>query len=130
MTTPSMDTLAKVYVRIRTKKQEITKEMETQVEALDAQLKEIAAVMKDRLVESGGSSIKTEHGTIYMTVKKRFYPMDWTAFGTWIVENNAIELLEKRVSQKNTEQWLEENPQNPPPGLQAEVEQTVTVRKS
>ena len=130
MSLPSMDKLAEVYIKIRTKKQEVTKELENQVEMLDAQLKEIAGAMKEQLVAAGGSSLKTNHGTIYLTKKQRFYPMDWDAFNKWIVENNAVALLEKRIAQKNTEQWLEENPTNPPPGLQCEAELTVTVRKA
>lgn len=130
MTLPSMDKLAEVYIKIRTKKQEVTKEMESKIEELDGQLKEIASAMKDQLVTAGGTSLKTNHGTIYLTKKQRFYPMDWDAFNKWLVENNAVALLEKRIAQKNTEQWLEENPENPPPGLQCEAELTVTVRKN
>ncbi len=130
MSLPSMDKLAEVYIKIRTKKQEVTKELESQIETLDEQLKEIAGAMKEQLVAAGGSSLKTNHGTIYLTKKQRFYPMDWDAFNKWVVENNAVALLEKRIAQKNTEQWLEENPTNPPPGLQCEAELTVTVRKN
>jgi metal-dependent amidase/aminoacylase/carboxypeptidase family protein len=130
MSAPSMDKLAEVYIKIRTKKQEVTKELESQIETLDEQLKEIAGAMKEQLVAAGGSSLKTNHGTIYLTKKQRFYPMDWDAFNKWVVENNAVALLEKRIAQKNTEQWLEENPTNPPPGLQCEAELTVTVRKN
>lgn len=130
MTMPSMDKLAEVYIKIRTKKQEITKELEGKIEELDGQLKEIASAMKEQLVAAGGSSLKTNHGTIYLTKKQRFYPMDWEAFNKWVLEVGAIELLEKRIAQKNTEQWLEDNPNNPPPGLQCEAEMTVTVRKN
>ena len=115
MTMPSMDKLAEVYIKIRTKKQEITKELEGKIE---------------ELVAAGGSSLKTNHGTIYLTKKQRFYPMDWEAFNKWVLEVGAIELLEKRIAQKNTEQWLEDSPNNPPPGLQCEAEMTVTVRKN
>jgi metal-dependent amidase/aminoacylase/carboxypeptidase family protein len=125
-----MDKLAEVYIKIRTKKQEVTKDLESQIEELDGQLKEIAGAMKEQLVAAGGSSLKTNHGTIYLTKKQRFYPMDWDAFNKWVVDNNAVALLEKRIAQKNTEQWLEENPTNPPPGLQCEAELTVTVRKN
>jgi len=130
MSLPSMDKLAEVYIKIRTKKQEVTKDLESQIEELDGQLKEIAGAMKEQLVAAGGSSLKTNHGTIYLTKKQRFYPMDWDAFNKWVVDNNAVALLEKRIAQKNTEQWLEENPTNPPPGLQCEAELTVTVRKN
>lgn len=126
----SVDTLCKVYVRIRAKKADITKAYEAEVAELDGHLDKLAATMKDKLAEAGAKSIKTEHGTVYATTKTRFYPMDFGAFGDWIVKNNAIDLLEKRVAQTNMAKWLEENPTNPPPGVQAETVMTVTVRKA
>jgi len=130
MTTTSMDDLCRIYIKIRNKKQETTKEYDEAVAALDEKLATLSGAMKDILVATGAQSVKTEHGTVYSTTKTRYYPMDWSVFGQWVIQNNAIDLLEKRVAQKNTAQWLEENPTNPPPGLQAESEQTVTVRKS
>lgn len=125
-----VDTLCKIYVKIRTAKAELTKDYEAKLAELDGKLDQVAAVMKDKLAEAGAKSIKTEHGTVYAATKTRFYPMDFGAFGDWIVKNNAIDLLEKRVAQSNMAKWLEENPTNPPPGIQAETTQTVTVRKA
>jgi hypothetical protein len=130
MTTPSMDDLCRIYVKIRTKKQEVTKDYDASIAVLDEKLNTLAGAMKDILVATGGTSIKTEHGTVYSTIKTKYYPMDWSMFGEWIIKNNALDLLEKRVAQRNTAQWLDEHPNNPPPGLQAESEQTVVVRKS
>ena len=45
MDTPSVDTLCRVYVKIRDKKQTIQKEADEQIEALDAQLKEVAGAI-------------------------------------------------------------------------------------
>lgn len=126
----SVDTLCKIYVKIRTAKSELTKDYEAKLAELDSKLDQVAAVMKDKLAEAGAKSIKTEHGTVYATTKTRYYPMDFGAFGDWIVKNNAIDLLEKRVAQTNMSKWLEENPTNPPPGVQAETVMTVTVRKA
>lgn len=128
--TPSLDKLCKAYVNIRNKKQEVTKQLETQIAEYDEKLNLIAGAMKDALIAAGGTSLKTPHGTIYMVKKTKYYPMDWGRFGEWIVQNNAVELLEKRVSQSNMKQYLEDNPHNPPPGLQSEVENSVTVRKA
>lgn len=130
MDEPSVDTLCKIYVKIRAAKAELTKNYEAGLADLDTKLDQIAVVMKDKLAAAGATSIKTEHGTVYATKKTRFYPMDFGAFGAWIVKNDAIDLLEKRVAQSNMAKWLEENPTNPPPGIQAETTQTVTVRKA
>ncbi len=130
METPSMDVLCKMYVRVRDKKRALTKEYEEQVAALDESLNTISAAMKDIMVATGTKSMKTDHGTAYITQKVRYYPMDWSAFGQWIVENNAIDLLEKRVAQTNMHTWITDHPTKTPPGLQADPELVVTVRKT
>lgn len=130
MTTISMDKLCFVYLKIRDKKTEITKAYDTQLEELETQLKEVASEMKERLQAEGGTSLKTEHGTIYLKTATRYFAQDWAAFGEWVVANKAVDLYEKRVAQGNMNKWLEEFPQNPPPGLQANSELTVSVRKA
>jgi len=130
MTTPTVDDLCRVYVKIREKKREKVKEYEEAIAVLDGKLDTLAGAMKDMLAAAGAQSIKTEHGTVYAQLKTRYYPMDWSVFGDWVVKNNAIDLLEKRVSQGNMKNWLEQFPTNPPPGMQADSEVTVTVRKS
>lgn len=127
---PSMDTLCNVYVKIRNTKQDVQKKADDEIAKLDAQLAEVSGVMKDMLTAAGASSIKTAHGTVYAQTKTKFYPMDWDRFGAWVIENQAIDLLEKRVSQGNMSKWLEEYPTKVPPGLQAEQTLTVTVRKA
>lgn len=130
MSQPSMDDLCKVYVKIRTKKQELEKQHEAEVAVLNEKLQIISSTMKDLMVSLGTKSVKTDHGTAYVQEKTRYYPMDWSLFGNWIVANNAVDLLEKRVAQGNMKEWVEANPTNVPPGVQAETELTVTVRKS
>jgi hypothetical protein len=126
----SIDTLCAVYVKMRSKKQEIQKEADARVAEIEAQMSNISAAIKDRLVEAGGQSIKTSHGTAYLTQKTRYYPTDWSGFSEWVIKNNAVDLLEKRISQANMTQWLKECPTNPPVGVHGDTEVTVVVRKS
>jgi hypothetical protein len=130
METPSVDLLCKMYLRMRNAKQELAKKMEEEIEAIDKEMQEVALLMKDQLIATGGTSLKTPHGTVYLQNKTKYYPMDWHAFGEWVVQRGAIELLEKRVSQANMKRWLEDTPTDVPPGLNAETEVTVTVRKN
>jgi hypothetical protein len=45
-------------------------------------------------------------------------------------EHNVPELLERRIHQTNIKQFLEENPDMLPLGLNVEAEQSITVRRS
>jgi hypothetical protein len=47
----------------------------------------------------------------------------------FIAEHDAFELLEKRIHQTNMKQFLEENPDLHPAGLNVDSEYSVTVRR-
>lgn len=124
-----LDKLTRVYLKMRAKIQEIEKEYDTKIEALKAQQQEVKNAMKDQLLKLGGKSFRTEHGTIILTQKTRYYTQDWDSFKKFIVEHDVVDLLEKRIAQTNMARFLEENPSLVPPGLNSDSEYDVSVRK-
>jgi hypothetical protein len=130
MSDPNMEQLVKMYVKIRTKKQQVQKEADEALAELDKSLSVISGAMKEQLVAAGATSAKTAGGTAYIQPKTRYYAMDWDAFGQWVLRTGNLAMFEKRIAQSNMKQHLEDNPNDVPPGLQADTEITVTVRKS
>jgi hypothetical protein len=124
-----MDRLAKVYVKIRDKISELTRDYETQVETLKAQQAQVSSTMKDQLRAMGSLSSKTEYGTVSLITKTRYYAMDKDAFKRFVIENDAADLYEQRVAQKNMAEFLDKNPGNVPPGLNIVSEIEVAVRR-
>ena len=124
-----LDKLARVYRKIRTKIQDMTKAHEEAVGVLEQQRDEIAAEMKDRMLVSGLKSVRTDEGTIMLGIKIRYSTQDWDSFKKFVVEHDAVDLLEKRIAQTNMSQFLEENPGLVPPGLNSSSEYSVSVRK-
>jgi hypothetical protein len=124
-----LDKLARVYRKIYTKVQELTLEYETQLEELKAKQDEIKNAMKDQMLASGSSSVRTDEGTIILSQKTRYYTDDWDSFKQFVVEHDALDLFEKRIAQKNMSTFLEENPGTVPAGLNSMSEYAVTVRK-
>ena len=119
------DRLVKVYVKIRDKRRELAKqdrELEEQLEAVARQLLEICK-------EQGAATIRTSHGTISRRTTKRFWPTDWDAFYKFVKDQDAMSLLYQRINTANMEQFLEENPELHPPGLNADVSQSVVIVK-
>jgi hypothetical protein len=49
--------------------------------------------------------------------------------GKFIVEHGVPDLLDKRIHQSNMKQFLEENPDLLPPGLNVDKEYSITVRR-
>lgn len=127
--TVPLDRLAKVYRRIRTQIADLTQEYDTKVETLKAQQDEIKNAMKDQMKALGVTSVRTLEGTVVLSVKTRYSTQDWDAFKTFVVEHDAVDLLEKRIAQTNMAQFLEENPGVVPPGLNSSSEYDISVRK-
>lgn len=131
METPEvpLDKLAAVYIKIRNQIASLTKKYDAEVEELKKQQDEIAAAMKDTLKALNVRSVNTAGGTVVLLEKTRYYPSDWAEFKQFIKDNDAFDLMEKRIAQTNMAKFLEENPDRFPPGLQSETELTVSVRK-
>ena len=123
--TPSADQLAKVYVKIRDKRRALEKEA--------AELKEkentIAAEMLEICKEQGAQTIRTEYGTISRRTNKNYWTSDWDSFFKFVKENDAFSLMYRRINSESMSQFLEENPDVLPPGLNADVTQTVVITK-
>jgi hypothetical protein len=127
--TVPLDKLAKVYRKLRSKIADLTQEYDTQVEILKAQQDEIKNAIKEQMKTMGVTSVRTTEGTAVMSVKTRYTTQDWDSFKKFMLEHEAIDLLEKRIAQTNMAQFLEENPGVVPPGLNSASEYDISVRK-
>jgi hypothetical protein len=124
-----MDKLARIYRKIYGKITELTMEYDSKIATLKEQQEEIKNAMKDQMQALGVQSVKTDEGTVILSQKTRYYTDDWDSFKTFVVENDALDLFEKRIAQKNIAQFLEENPGVVPMGLNSMSEVSVSVRK-
>jgi hypothetical protein len=129
MTLVPMNKLAKVYRKMQSRIQQLTTEYETQVEVIKAQQDVIKIALKDQMLKMGLKSAPTTEGTVVLSTKTRYNTQDWDSFKTFVLQNEAVDLLEKRIAQTNMAQFLEENPNLVPPGLNSMTEYTISVRK-
>jgi len=124
-----MDKLAKVYRKMSTRIQELTQAYENEVEQIKAQQEQVKNALKDMMLALGISSVRTDQGTVVLSTKTRYNTQDWDSFKTFMLEHDAIDLLEKRIAQGNMAKFLEENPGLLPPGLNSNIEYAISVRK-
>jgi len=124
-----LDRLAKIYRKIRAEITTLTQEYDGKIETLKAQQDEIKNAMKDMMKAMGVTSVRTEQGTVVLSVSTRYSTQDWDSFKKFVVEHDAVDLLEKRIAQGNMNQFLEENPGLVPPGLNSSSEYSISVRK-
>lgn len=126
---PDLDRLVSTYIKIRDKKNELAATFAEQEKELEGKLDMVKQALLEHCKDTGIESVKTASGTFWRTQKKRFWTSDWDAMNRFIVENEAVDLLEKRIHQGNMKQFLEENPEVLPPGLNADSEYSITVRR-
>jgi predicted metal-dependent phosphotriesterase family hydrolase len=79
--------------------------------------------------EHNVESVRTSEGLFYRSLKKRFWTSDWESMHKFILEHEVPEFLDKRLNQSNVKQFLEENPDLLPPGLNVDAEYAISVRK-
>ena len=125
-----MDKLAAVYIKIRDKRAVAKKEFEERDKGLEEQMQIVADEMLEACKRIGADSIKTPHGTIIRSVKSRYWTNDWDSMYSFIEGQGAFGLLEKRLHQTNMKDFLAENPDLYPVGLNVENSYTVVVRRS
>ena len=127
---PNLDKLTEIYIKIRDARAEAKVEFDARDTVLKDQLGLLEAEMLDACKDLNASSIRTPHGTIIRSVKSRYWTNDWDSMYTFIEEQGAFGLLEKRLHQTNMKDFLVENPDLLPMGLNVENEYTVVVRRS
>lgn len=128
-TTMDLDKVVSTYIKIRDKKNELAAEFHKQEEELNAKLDVIKNALLDHCQSTGVESIRTQSGTFYRSVKKKYWTSDWESMNRFILEHEAVDLLEKRIHQGNMRQFLDENQDLLPPGLNVDSEYTITVRR-
>jgi hypothetical protein len=125
----AVDKLVEAYIKIRDSRDEIKRDADNKMKELEAEMAVISQTLLDHFKESGIDKAGTPFGTAYRTVKSRYWTNDWGAMYDFISENDAFDLLEKRLHQTNMKQFLEENPDLLPRGLNVDSEYSVVVRR-
>jgi len=126
---PTPDALTRTYIKIRDKRAELKAAFEEQDTVLEAQINAIKSELLDYCKSQNIDSVRTQAGTFYRTIKTRYWTNDWDSMNKFILEHEVPQFYEKRLNQTVMKQFLEENPDVLPPGLNVDSEYVITVRK-
>ncbi len=122
--------LVNVYIKIRDAKEMKKKQMEAEIADLDVQLNAVEHELLEICKTTGQDGGKTQHGSFTRAVKTRYWTSDWDSMYKFIREHDAPDLLERRIAQGNFSQFVKENPDNMPAGVNIESKYSITVRRS
>lgn len=124
-----LETLTKVFLKIKNKRSELSVEFKEKDDDLKSQQDKIKQALLDHCKKHNVESVRTSEGLFYRTVRTRYWTSDWGHMYEFIAEHNVPEFLEKRLNQGNVKQFLEENPEVVPKGLNVDSEYLISVRK-
>ncbi len=119
----SVDKLIKIYIKMRNAK----KELEKQALDVEDQMDVVKAKILDACNAVGASSLRTPFGRVVRTIKTDYSTTDWESMHNFMKENDALDLLQRRIHQTNMKTFLEEHPEKLPPGLNADRRYDITV---
>jgi len=117
--------LAGIYIKMR----ERIRELEDKVKSIKEQQAVVADKMLELCNEQDANSLATKNGTISRRLNSSYWTSDWDSFYNFIKENDAYHLLEKRIHNGNMKEFLADNPDAVPMGLQARNQYVISVRK-
>ena len=125
-----LDKLTAIYLKMRDKRDQLRRDAEAKEKEIEEQMSIIETEMLEVCKNMNADSVRTPHGTIIRSVKSRYWTNDWDSMYDFIEETGAFGLLEKRLHQTHMKEFLAENPDIFPKGLNIENQYTVVVRRS
>ena len=126
----NLDELVKIYLTIRNEREKLKSGWEVKDGELEQEMKLLEQSMLTVCNDTNASSIRTESGTVIRSLKERFTTNDWDNFKKFVLDNEAIDLLERRIHQGNFKEFMAEHQgEGLPPGVNVMREFTIVVRK-
>jgi len=119
------DQLLRIYTKMRDK----LEQLEVTTSKLEKDMKLVKAALLDHCKANGVESIKTQYGSAFRTVRTTYSTADWENFHKFVLEYQAPYLLEKRLHQGAMKEFLADNPELVPPGLNSSSEYTITIKR-
>jgi hypothetical protein len=122
--------LVQVYVKIRDARDMKKRQMEQEIAELDEQLGAVESELLEICKATGQDGGKTQFGSFTRSVKTRYWTSDWDSMYKFIREHDSPELLERRIHQGNFSEFLQQNPDTMPAGVNVESKYSITVRRA
>lgn len=123
-------TLVKAYIKMRDARSALKRKYEEEDEKIKEQMGMVESHLQEACKRAGGNVSIPGVGVVIRGVDTRYWTSDWEAMHNFIKENDALELLERRISQRAMGEFLKTNPDKMPKGMNVESKYTVTVRRS
>lgn len=127
--TVDAEALVEQYRNLRDRKAEIAAKYKAKIDEVDGALEEVSAKLLEICNAHNIDSLRTTAGTAMRRVVTKYWTSDWERMYAFIKDHDAFHLLEQRIHSKHMGDFLEENPDEMPVGLNIDRKFTISVRK-
>jgi len=116
------------YMKLRRKKEALENQVKEDLADIKAKMTKLESWLMQKADEDGVTSFKTAAGTAFVTTTDFANVADWDAVLTFIREQEAFDMLEKRVSKTAVRAYMDETGEVPP-GITYGSKLGINVRK-
>ena len=124
----TVDAVVAAYIRLRSEKEEIEREMKERIDVVKAKMAKLDAWFLQFLDDTKQTSAKTKAGTVFVTTTDYARVADWDEVLEFIMSREAYDLLQKRVSKDAVRGYIDADG-SVPPGINYGSKITVNVRR-
>jgi len=124
-----METLARVWRNIDEARSKLKATFEAEDGELEKQQDQVGDLINKAMAEMKATRLQTAAGVIERKPQYKPSSADWGAIYRFVVENDAFELLHKRLSSGFVQTWAEGHEGALPPGINVFTEFKVGVKK-
>jgi hypothetical protein len=128
VTTPNIGDVIRTYMKLRDQKTAIEAKVKGDLTTLKGKMDKLEAYLKAQMDAQGLTSFKSDFGTAFLTTTDYANVEDWNKTLDFILDNEAFDMLEKRVSKIAVRGYIEEN-KAVPPGVTYGTKLEVNIRK-
>ena len=121
--------LTKTYIKIREEKAKLSAKFKEEEAVLTRQLDRVKQGLLDYCDAHNVESVRTSEGLFFRATKIKYWTADWEKMYAFVLKHKVPELLMRGLNQTNLKQFLEENPEVHPEGLNVDSTYSITVRK-
>ena len=116
------------YMKLRRKKEALENQVKEDLADIKAKMTKLESWLMQKADEDGVTSFKTAAGTAFVTTTDFANVADWDAVLNFIREQEAFDMLEKRVSKTAVRAYMDETGEVPP-GITYGSKLGINVRK-
>lgn len=122
------DRLVRAYFKMKAKRAELKAAYEAEDNKVKDDMETVENMLLGSLLENKVKSMGAADGTFYLETKVMPNCTDWLEYRRWMVANDALDGVEKRVSKGFIVDFMKTHEDDVPPGIAVFKEQVVRIR--